>query len=49
MDIKLKRAKWRAYMKEYRKRDYVKVKYHEYYIRKLIEDSERENDQNKVQ
>mgnify|MGYP005836705199 FL=1 len=35
-------------MKEYRKRDYVKVKYHEYYIRKLIEDSERENDQNKV-
>ena len=48
MDIKLKRLKWRAYMKEYRKRDYVKVKYHEYYIRKLIENSARENDQNKV-
>ena len=40
----LKRSKWRAYMKEYRKRDYVKVKYHEYYIRKLIEESAREND-----
>ena len=44
MKTKLKRAKWRAYMKEYRKRDYVKVKYHEYYINKLIEESARGND-----
>ena len=44
MNVKLKRAKWRAYMKEYRKRDYVKVKYHEYYINKLIAESERQND-----
>ena len=44
MDIKLKRAKSRAYMKEYRKRDYVKVKYHEYYIRKLIEQSAKDNE-----
>ena len=44
MNIKLKRAKWRAYMKEYRKREYVKVNYHEYYIRKLIEQSAKEND-----
>ena len=44
MNIKLKRAKWRAYMKEYRKREYVKVKYHEYYIRKLIEQSAKDNE-----
>ena len=48
MNVKLKRAKWRAYMKEYRKRDYVKVKYHEYYINKLIAESARDNDRNKV-
>jgi hypothetical protein len=44
MEIELKRSKRRAYMKEYRKRDYVKVKYHEYYIRKLIEESAKENE-----
>ena len=44
MSNDLKRAKWRAYMRKYRKRDYVKVKYHEYYIRKLIEESARDND-----
>ena len=44
MEVKLKRAKWRAYMKEYRKRDYVKKRYHEYYIRKLIEQSAKDNE-----
>ena len=44
MEIELKRAKWRAYMKEYRKRDYVKRRYHEYYIRKLIEQSAKDNE-----
>jgi len=44
MEIELKRAKWRAYMREYRKRDYVKRRYHEYYIRKLIEQSAKDNE-----
>tara|TARA_R100000687_G_scaffold69633_1_gene59073 strand:- start:265 stop:468 length:204 start_codon:yes stop_codon:yes gene_type:complete len=44
MDLELKRSKWRAYMKEYRKRDYVKKKYHEYYIRKLIEGCAKDNE-----
>ena len=44
MDLELKRLKWRAYMKEYRKRDYVKRRYHEYYIRKLIEQSAKDNE-----
>ena len=44
MEVDLKKSKWRAYMKEYRKRDYVKVKYHEYYIRKLIEQSAKDNE-----
>ena len=44
MEVDLKRSKWRAYMREYRKRDYVKRRYHEYYIRKLIEQSAKDNE-----
>ena len=44
MEVDLKKSKWRAYMKEYRKRDYVKKRYHEYYIRKLIEQSAKDNE-----
>ena len=44
MEVDLKRSKWRAYMREYRKRDYVKKRYHEYYIRKLIEQSAKDNE-----
>jgi len=44
MEVDLKRSKWRAYMKEYRKRDYVKRRYHEYYIKKLIEQSAKDNE-----
>jgi len=44
MEVDLKRSKRRAYMREYRKRDYVKKRYHEYYIRKLIEQSAKDNE-----
>jgi hypothetical protein len=49
MSNDLKRSKWRAYMKEYRKRDYVKRRYHEYYIRKLIEQSAKDNETRTVE
>ena len=35
-ELKLKRLKRRLYMREYRKRPYVKTKTHEYYITRLI-------------
>ena len=34
--LELKRLKRRLYMREYRKRPYVKTKTHEYYITRLI-------------
>jgi len=39
-----KNLKWNNYMKEYRKRAYVKKKYHEYYINRLIKQAAKDND-----
>ena len=43
MDLELKKFKRRVYMRDYRKRDYVKKRTHDYYINKLIRESEEDN------
>jgi len=41
------KLKWNNYMKEYRKRAYVKKKYHEYYINRIIRQAAEDNEQRK--
>ena len=43
MELETKRFKRRIYMRDYRKRDYVKKRTHDYYINKLIRESEEDN------
>ena len=43
MDLELKKFKRRVYMRDYRKRDYVKKRTHDYYINRLIRESEEDN------
>jgi len=45
----MKNKKWNNYMKEYRKREYVKKKAHEYYINQLIKQAAEDNEQRKRQ
>tara|TARA_R100001086_G_scaffold128701_1_gene66625 strand:- start:5 stop:178 length:174 start_codon:yes stop_codon:yes gene_type:complete len=40
----MSRPKWNAYMREYRKRDYVKKKTHEYYLNRIIKQAEKDNE-----
>jgi hypothetical protein len=44
-----KKLKWNNYMKEYRKRGYVKKKYHEYYINRIIRQAAEDNEKRKRQ
>ena len=43
MELEIKRFKRRVYMRDYRKREYVKKRTHDYYINKLIRESEEDN------
>ena len=43
MELETKRFKRRVYMRDYRKRDYVKKRTHDYYINRLIKQSEEDN------
>ena len=43
MDLETRRFKRRVYMRDYRKRDYVKKRTHDYYINRLIRESEEDN------
>ena len=43
MELETKRFKRRVYMRDYRKREYVKKRTHDYYINKLIRESEEDN------
>ena len=43
MELETKRFKRRVYMRGYRKREYVKKRTHDYYINKLIRESEEDN------
>ena len=43
MELEIKRFKRRVYMRDYRKREYVKKKTHDYYINRLIRESEEDN------
>ena len=43
MELETKRFKRRVYMRGYRKRDYVKKRTHDYYINRLIKQSEEDN------
>ena len=43
MELEIKRFKRRVYMRDYRKRDYVKNRTHDYYINRLIRESEEDN------
>ena len=45
----MKNNKWNNYMKEYRKRPYVKKKYHEYYINRIIRQAAEDNENTKRQ
>ena len=42
-ELETKRFKRRIYMRDYRKRDYVKKRTHDYYINRLIRESEEDN------
>ena len=44
MEEETRKLKRRLYMKMYRKRNYVKKRAHEYYIQRLIKESERDNE-----
>ena len=41
------KLKWNNYMKAYRKRPYVKKKQQEYYIRSIIKQAEKDNENNR--
>ena len=43
MELEIKRFKRRVYMRDYRKREYVKKRTHDYYINRLIRQSEEDN------
>jgi len=43
MNLETRRFKRRVYMRDYRKRDYVKKRTHDYYINRLIRESEEDN------
>ena len=43
MELETKRFKRRVYMRGYRKREYVKKRTHDYYINRLIKQSEEDN------
>ena len=43
MELEIKRFKRRVYMRDYRKREYVKKRTHDYYINRLIRESEEDN------
>ena len=43
MDLETRRFKRRVYMRDYRKRDYVKKRTHDYYINRLIREREEDN------
>ena len=43
MDLETRRFKRRVYMRDYRKRDYVKKRTHDYYMNRLIRESEEDN------
>ncbi len=38
-----RKTKWNNYMREYRKRDYVKKYQHEYYLRRIIRQAAEDN------
>jgi len=40
----MSRPQWNAYMRGYRKRDYVKKKTHEYYIKRIIKQAKEDNE-----
>ena len=40
----MSRPKWNAYMRKYRKRPYVKVKAHEYYLNRIIKQAKEDNE-----
>ena len=44
----MKNEKWNNYMKEYRKRLYVKKKYHEYYLNRIIRQAAQDNEQRRI-
>ena len=43
INLETRRFKRRVYMRDYRKRDYVKKRTHDYYINRLIRESEEDN------
>ena len=43
----MSRPLWNEYMREYRKRDYVKKKTHEYYIKRIIKQAKEDNEKGK--
>ena len=42
------KLKWNNYMKEYRKRDYVKKRAHEYYINRIIKEAAEDNEKRNI-
>ena len=43
MELEINLFKRRVYMRDYRKREYVKKRTHDYYINRLIKQSEEDN------
>ena len=47
--LRVQKDKWNAYMRQYRKRPYVKAKAHEYYLTRIIKQAKEANEHSRRQ